>query len=98
MTEEKKTSSNQMLTVSQETKSPDTRSPIGKEFSTVTAMTKLMPITLYAISSIQNEQEIFVGKVRAKDFFENANWKADVYDPVKQKETGTSSGYQRETG
>lgn len=96
MTEEKKTSSNQMLTVLQETKSPDTRSPIGKEFSTVRAMIKLMPIIVYAISSIQNEQEIFIGKVRAKDFLENADSKVDVYDPKKQRSTGSSTGYQRD--
>jgi DGQHR domain-containing protein len=95
MTEEKKTSSNQMQIVLQETKSPNNRSPTGKEFSTATAMTKLMPLTLYAIASVQNEQQIFVGKIRAKEFLENANWKADQWDPEKKKSSGSGGGYQR---
>ena len=90
MTKENNTKSNGGQTLLLES-----RSPIGKQFSTATAMTKLMPLIVYGISSIQNNQEVFVGKIRAKDFLENADWKADVYDPAKQRETGSSAGYQR---
>ena len=96
MTEAKNVVNNGKQTLLLDNRSSNNRSPIGKQFSTTTAVTKLMPLTIYGILSLQNEQEVFVGKVRAKDFLENANWKSDVYDPEKQRSSGASWGYQRE--
>jgi len=96
MTKENNTKSNGMQTLLVANTSMQNRNPLGKQFSTATAMTKLMPLTFYAQLSTQNSQQIFVGKVNVKNFLENANWKADVYIPDKQGKTGSSNGYQRD--
>ena len=65
---------------------------LGKDISNPSLKKRILSLIFYGIQGWQNEQEIFVGKVRLKDFLENANWKADTWDNLKK---GSSNGYQR---
>ena len=84
----------QMMTSTEMVPLATIRSPIGKQISKGNVKHKALTLLIYAIQSLQNEQELFVGKIRIKDFIENANYKIDKWDNAKRDKS--ENGYQRE--